>query len=114
MVYSLRARVQEAAGDEALLQKLDHLVAGVKAIREPVSDDEVMRVVQRRLFPTFGDHSIHTEGAKEVAAAYAITYRNVRETFAKTESERRSAGKDSQRVGRTELDWYSFHQQLLD
>jgi len=114
MVYSLQASVHEAAGDEALLQELDHLVARVNAIREPVSDDEVMRVVQRRLFPTFGDQSTHVEVAKEVAAAYAITYRNVRETFAKTESERRAAGKDSERFEQRVLDCYPFHPELLD
>jgi hypothetical protein len=114
MVYSLQASVHEAAGDEALLQELDHLVARVNAVREPVSDDEVMRVVQRRLFPTFGDQPVHQEVAHEVAEAYAITYRNVREAFAKTEYERRAAGKDSERFEQRILDSYPFHPALLD
>ena len=48
MVYSLQKSVHEAAGDEALLSSLDHLVIRVDSKREPVTGDEVMRVVQKR------------------------------------------------------------------
>ena len=54
MVYSLQKSVLEAAGDESLLLALDHLVTRVDAKREPVTGDEVMRVVQRRLFADLG------------------------------------------------------------
>jgi hypothetical protein len=67
MVYSLQASVHEAAGDEMLLGELDHLVARLDAKREPVSDDEVMRVVQRRLFPSFDEDEEHLAVARETA-----------------------------------------------
>jgi hypothetical protein len=114
MVYSLQASVREAAGDEALLQELDHLVARVDAKREPVSDDEVMRVVQRRLFPSFGTDPAHLEVAREVGSAYAIAVRRLRETYAETESDRRAAGLEAERFERRVVEAYPFHPALLD
>lgn len=114
LVYSLQASVHEAAGDEALLQELDHLVTRVDAKREPVSDEEVMRVVQRRLFPTFGDDPEHERVAREVAREYAIAHRRLREAFAETESERRSATQEAERFETRVLDSYPFHPALLD
>jgi predicted AAA+ superfamily ATPase len=113
-VYSLQASVHEAAGDEALLQQLDHLVTRVDAKREPVSDDEVMRVVQRRLFPSFGEDPAHQQVAREVAREYAIAYRRLREGAAETEGERRAAGQEAERFEARILDSYPFHPDLLD
>lgn len=113
-VYSLQASVHEAAGDEALLQQLDHLVTRVDAKREPVSDDEVMRVVQRRLFPSFGQDPSHQHVAREVAREYAIAYRRLREGSAETEGERRAAGQEAERFEAKILDSYPFHPDLLD
>jgi uncharacterized protein DUF499 len=114
MVYSLQASVREAAGDEALLQELDHLVGRVDAKREPVSDDEVIRVVQRRLFPSFGTDPAHLEVAREVGSAYAIAVRRLRETYAETESDRRAVGLEAERFERRVVDAYPFHPALLD
>lgn len=114
LVYSLQASVHEAAGDEALLQELDHLVTRVDAKREPVSDDEVMRVVQRRLFPSFGDDPTHESVAQQVAREYAISYRKLKEGFAETESERRAAGHEAERFDQRVLQSYPFHPELLD
>ena len=61
MVYSLQASVGEAVGAEGLLTQLDHLVSRIDAKREPVSGDEVMRVVQRRLFADLGDVDVHRD-----------------------------------------------------
>nr|MBA3377072.1 DUF499 domain-containing protein [Actinomycetota bacterium] len=114
MVYSLQASVHEAAGDEGLLVELDHLVARVDAKREPVSDDEVMRVVQRRLFPSFGDDPAQLEVARETGREYAIVFRRLRETYAETESEKRAAQSDAERLEERVIQSYPFHPLLLD
>jgi Protein of unknown function (DUF499) len=114
MVYSLQASVHEAAGDEMLLGELDHLVARVDAKREPVSDEEVMRVVQRRLFPSFGEDEGHLAVARETAREYAIQFRRLREAYAETEAERRMAQAESERLEARILQSYPFHPHLLD
>jgi hypothetical protein len=114
MVYSLQASVHEAAGDEALLQVLDHLVTRVDAKREPVSDDEVMRVVQRRLFPAFGADREQLDVARQVAREYAIAFKKMRETFAETVADRRAAGQEAERFEARAIDSYPFHPALLD
>jgi hypothetical protein len=114
MVYSLQASVHEAAGDEMLLGELDHLVARVDAKREPVSDDEVMRVVQRRLFPAFGEEEEHLAVARETAREYAIQHRKLREAYAETDIERRTAQAESERLEGRILQSYPFHPHLLD
>src|SRR6266496_4195579 len=71
MVYSLQASEQEAGGNLELLGILGKLVQRLNAIREPVSGDEVLRVVQRRPFANLGDENHH----QQVASAYAEVYR---------------------------------------
>ncbi len=95
MVYSLQKSVLEAAGDESLLLALDHLVTRVDAKREPVTGDEVMRVVQRRLFADLGSE----EERKAVAVGYADLYRNYRRQLAETEEQRRDADLEADRFG---------------
>jgi hypothetical protein len=114
VVYSLQKSIDEAAGDAALLADLDHLVTRVDSKREPVSDDEVMRVVQRRLFPTFGEEAEHLVVAGAVAREYAIAYRHMREMFADTETDRRAAGQEAERFESRVLESYPFHPALLD
>src|SRR5262249_52878455 len=99
---------------EALLQALDHLVTRVDAKREPVSDDEIMRVVQRRLFPSFGAEPGHEDIAREAASEYAIAYKKMREAFAETDADRRAAGQDAERFEQRAVDSYPFHPALLD
>jgi hypothetical protein len=114
MIYSLQASAHEAVGDDALLQDLDHLVARVDAKREPVSNEEVMRVVQRRLFPTFGEDPAHEEVARQAAREYAIEVKRFWEANADTEADRRAAGQEAERFERRVLDSYPFHPDLLD
>ncbi len=114
MVYSLQASAHEAAGDEALLQELDHLVSRVDAKREPVSNEEVRQVVQRRLFPIFGEDPLHEEVAREVAREHAIAYRRLREAYAETDSERRAASQESERYEQRIIESYPFQPDLLD
>ncbi|MBN1287263.1 MAG: ATP-binding protein [Anaerolineae bacterium] len=110
LVYSLQASVREAAGDEALLDELDHLVSRIDAKREPVSGDEVMRVVQRRLFNDLGDEAVR----RQVAREYGGLYRRLREGIAETEADRREAGHEAEVLEQRILASYPFHPDLLD
>lgn len=114
MVYSLQASEHEAAGDAALLGDLDHLVTRVDAKRQPVDDEEVMRVVRRRLFPEFGSSADHEAMAKEAAREYALAFTRLRESTAETSSERRAVAVDAERFEQRVVDSYPFHPKLLD
>jgi hypothetical protein len=110
MVYSLQKSVLEAAGDESLLLALDHLVTRVDAKREPVIGDEVMRVVQRRLFAELGPPEVR----EEVARVHADLYRRYRRQLADTEEERRDADAEADRLADRITASYPFHPALLD
>lgn len=107
MVYSLQASEQEAGGNLELLGILSKLVQRLNVIREPVSGDEVLRVVQRRLFSSLGDEIQR----QQVANAYAESYRGYL-----------LAGGTSAQVAQQQaeqLRWrillsYPFHPALLD
>jgi hypothetical protein len=114
MVYSLQASEHEAAGDVALLGDLDHLVTRVDAKRQPVDDDEVMRVVRRRLFPEFGSSPDHEAMARETAREYALAFRRLRQSTAETAADRRTLTVDAERFEQRVRDAYPFHPELLD
>jgi len=110
MVYSLQASVGEAVGSEGLLSQLDHLVSRIDAKREPVSGDEVMRVVQRRLFADLGDPGVR----EEVARTYADLVRRQLLGQAETKEARREAEVEARRLEERILESYPFHPALLD
>ena len=110
MVYSLQRSVLEAAGDESLLLALDHLVTRVDAKREPVSGDEVMRVVQKRLFADLGPE----EDRVAVARSYADLLGRFRRQLADTDEERRNADAEAERFADRIVASYPFHPELLD
>jgi hypothetical protein len=110
MVYSLQASVGEAVGAEGLLSDLDKLVARIDAKREPVSDAEVSRVVQKRLFAGLGDPEVH----REVARAYADLHGRQLQAAADTEDARREALSEAALLEQRILDTYPFHPALLD
>jgi len=110
MVYSLQASAGEAVGAENLLDQLEHLVSRIDAKREPVSGDDVMRVVQRRLFADLGDERVH----REVARSYADLVKRQLETVAETEDGRREAAVGASRLEERILASYPFHPALLD
>src|SRR4051812_20920130 len=66
MVYSLQWSKKEALGNVALLQEIDMLANRVDQLREPVTGDEVLPILQRRLLGAKPDASVATE----VADAY--------------------------------------------
>jgi hypothetical protein len=110
MVYSLQKSVIEAAGDDSLLIALDHLVTRVDAKREPVTGDEVMRVVQRRLFSDLGGEDERVE----VARGHADLFRRYRRNLAETDEERRNVDSEAERLADRILKSYPFHPALLD
>ena len=107
MVYSLQASEQEAGGNLEILGILSKLVQRINAIREPVSGDEVLRVVQRRLFSNLGDELQH----QQVARAYAESYRGF--LLAGGDSAQLAQQKAEQLRSRI-LFSYPFHPALLD
>jgi hypothetical protein len=107
MVFSLQRAREEAAGSEQLLEILGRLVQRVNAIREPVSGDEVLRVVQRRLFANPGDQVSHMT----VANAYSEGYRMYLQVGGITREE--AAYKADQLRNRI-IESYPFHPALLD
>jgi len=110
MVYSLQASVGEAVQEEGLLQTLEHITARIDARREPVSGDEVLKVVQRRLFESTGEPAV----AREVARAYAALVERELLAGAETDDERREAVDAAERLeGRIE-ESYPFHPELID
>jgi hypothetical protein len=110
MVYSLQASAGEAIGAEGLLTQLDHLVGRIDAKREPVSGEEILRVVQRRLFAELGDEQVRTE----VAKAYAQLLEKHLLAVAETAQARREAVDAAEHLRQRILLAYPFHPELLD
>ncbi|MDI7267385.1 MAG: DUF499 domain-containing protein [Myxococcota bacterium] len=110
LVYSLQQSTREALGDEGLLQTLDSLVSRRDAKKEPVTGDDVLQVVRRRLFKDIGPHEVHVE----VAKAYGALLESFLGTNAQTDGERRAAGEQGKSLERRIAEAYPFHPELLD
>lgn len=110
MVYSLQRSVREAVGDENLLEMLDSLVSRIDAKREPVTGDDVLKVVQRRLFQGIGSESVRHAVAQE----YGGLLKDYLSRNAQSESERRAAAAQADALSQRILDSYPFHPELLD
>lgn len=111
LVYSLQASAGEAAGAANLLAELDHLVSRVDAKREPVTGEEVVSVVQRRLFKDLGDEQV----MQQVATAYAESYRRMQQAAGgqSTDDQHRVA-QEADRMAERIRNSYPFHPDLLD
>lgn len=105
MVYSLQASESEAFGAEGLLSELDHLVSRIDSKREPVNSDEILKVVQRRLFSELGP----SQAREAVARAYAERYRSHVEA-----DDPSGAAQEARRLEGRILDSYPLHPDLLD
>lgn len=110
LVYSLQASVGESFGNEGLLSALDKLVSRIDAKKEPVSGDEVMRVVQRRLFSNIGD----TNTIQEIAKQQAEIFRKFRESYAETNREKQQVQQEADLLAERILSSYPFHPDLID
>jgi hypothetical protein len=110
MVYSLQWSAREALGNVALLEELDKLTSRKDQVREPVTGDEVLAVVKRRLLS--GDPS--DDAANKVAAEYGNVVGNYWRARAETTSAKQDAEQQAIHLkSRMELA-YPFHPALID
>ena len=110
LVYTLQKSVGEAVGEEGLLETLDALVGRIDAKREPVSGDEVLRVVQKRLFQSLGEPSVR----QTVAQGYAEQLEQFLNQNAQSDGDRRLARDQAEELRRRIVDAYPLHPDLLD
>ncbi len=110
MVYSLQWSARESLGNVALLQELDKLAARVDQLREPVSGDEILPILQRRLLagPPPAD------AAQEAADAYGEIVTNMRRAYADSPAARRQADDEGVAFRSRMLKAYPFHPALID
>lgn len=110
MVYSLQWSAREALGNVALLEELDKLTSRKDQVREPVTGDEVLAVVRRRL--------LSEDPSEEVANKVAAEFGNVVGNYWRARSETTSAKQDAeeqalQLKSRMQAA-YPFHPALID
>jgi hypothetical protein len=110
LVYSLTWSAREALGNVALLTEIDKLAARVDQLREPVTGDEILPVLQRRLL---GDQP-NPAVAGEVAEAFEHLVTNMRRAYADTPAEKHRVDEEGL-VFRDRLRAaYPFHPALID
>lgn len=109
LVYSLQASVQESCGDEGILNVLDKLVSRIDAKKEPVSGDEVMKVIQRRLFADVGDAAV----IQEIARQQGELFRKFRDYEDTNRGKQEAIQQADLLAERIQLS-YPFHPDLLD
>ncbi len=110
MVYSLQWSAREALGNVALLEEIDKLAARVDQLREPVSGDEILPVLQRRLLGAPPEFQI----ADSVAAAYQEVVTGMQRAYADTASARRQAEEAGLALRERLRSAYPFHPALID
>jgi len=110
LVYSLQASIQESFGNDGTLNILDKLVSRIDAKKEPVAGDEVMKIIQRRLFAEIGDSTI----IEEVARQQAELYRKFRESYEDTSRGKQEVQQQADLLAERIKLSYPFHPDLLD
>jgi hypothetical protein len=110
MAYSLQWSSRESLGNVALLQELDKLAARVDQLREPVTGDEVLPILQRRLLGAPPD----PKAADEVSLAYQTVVTGMKRAFAESPAERQQAEEEGLRLRDRLRAAYPFHPALID
>lgn len=110
LVYSLTWSAREALGNVGLLAEIDKLASRVDQLREPVSGDEVLPILQRRLLRGAPNASSVTE----VATAYQDVVTGMRRAHAETPSERQQAEEEGRLLRDRMRAAYPFHPALID
>ena len=110
LVYSLTWSAREALGNVGLLAEIDKLASRVDQLREPVSGDEVLPILQRRLLGSAPDASTATE----VATAYQEIITGMQRAHAETPSERQQAEEEGRLLRDRMRAAYPFHPALID
>lgn len=93
-----------------LLQTVDHFVGRKDALREPVEEDEVFKVIQRRLLEKMPEDSV----AGAAASAYQELFTQMRKAYAANPSEEQQAGEEGIQLRDRMRLAYPFHPALLD
>ena len=110
LVYSLTWSAREALGNVALLAEIDKLAARVDQLREPVTGDEVLPILQRRLLGAAPDHNT----ASEVATSYQEVVTGMQRAYAETPAERQQAEEEGRLLRDRMRAAYPFHPALID
>ena len=110
LVYSLTWSAREALGNVGLLAEIDKLASRVDQLREPVSGDEVLPILQRRLLGGVPDAS----SAAEVSTAYQDVITGMQRAHAETTSERQQAEEEGRLLRDRMRAAYPFHPALID
>ncbi len=110
MLYSLQWSAKESFGNRSLLDQLDKLVSRVDQIREPVTGDEVLPVLQRRLLGA----QPRKQDADAVASAYQDVITGMRRAQAETEAARRQGEEEGVLLRDRMRTAYPFHPALID
>ncbi|MBM3300231.1 MAG: ATP-binding protein, partial [Deltaproteobacteria bacterium] len=110
LVYSLTWSAREALGNVALLAEIDKLAARVDQLREPVTGDEILPIIHRRLLRGSPDHA----AATEVATAYQEIVTGMQRAHAETSAERQHAEEEGRVLRDRMRAAYPFHPALID
>lgn len=110
LVYALTWSAREALGNVALLAEIDKLAARVDQLREPVTGDEVLPILQRRLLGAAPDPS----AATDVATSYQEVVTGMQRAHAETAAERQQAEEEGRLLRDRMRAAYPFHPALID
>jgi uncharacterized protein len=110
LVYSLTWSAREALGNVGLLSEIDKLAARVDQLREPVSGDEILPVLQRRLLVEKPAESIITE----IANVYQEALTGMRRAYAETPLARQQAEEEGVVLRDRIRSAYPFHPAFID
>ncbi len=110
MVYSLQWSARESLGNVALLQEIDKLASRVDQLREPVTGDEVLHVLHRRLL----GGPPPAAAAQEVSESYSKVVTGMRQAHAETLSDRQHAEQEGLVLLNRMKAAYPFHPALID
>ena len=110
LVYSLTWSAREALGNVALLAEIDKLAARVDQLREPVSGDEILPVLQRRLLAQPPDPAV----ADQVATAYEGVITGMKWSRAETSAEKMQTQEEGRVLRERLRAAYPFHPALID
>lgn len=110
LVYSLQWSAREALGNVALLEELDKLTSRKDQVREPVTGDEILAVVKRRLLGAEPDETT----ASQVAVEYSKAVGNMLESHAEAASDRQDAQEQALQLKNRMKSAYPFHPALID
>ncbi len=110
MVYALTWSAREALGNIALLEEIDKLASRVDQLREPVSGDEILPILQKRL--------LGEKPPEEVAIEVAQIYSQIVTQMRLSDLETPAAKMQAEGEGLTLRDRikasYPFHPALID